>query len=249
MSSPGTGFSPSYCSHCGNKLNAGMKFCTGCGRPVGPAPNPPAGGVPPPPIVAVHQADEIATLERYLSEHPKDESYRKLLAVALHDDALKYWWLDPEDNDLLCVSWEGLTHARTQLMRANALQFNDPELRGHIERRLRLVDSMEERQFVGTWFMVIVLGFFGIFPGVIWWYVNRRLGYLMNRDYMMHAKTGKLTGATARLGGIQAKIYEFFENIGQFGWVFGFMFTLFLSPLFAILAFRENYLDVRKQTA
>ena len=76
---------------------------------------------------------------------------------------------------------------------------------------------MEKRQFVGTWFMVIVLGFFGIFPGVIWWYVNRRLGYLMSRDYMIHAKTGKLAGATARLGGIQAKIYEFFENIGQFG--------------------------------
>jgi hypothetical protein len=248
MGSPGVGFSPSYCSHCGNKLDSQVKFCAGCGKPAGSALGAVARPAPPPPGFAGH-ADDISELERNVAEHPGDEGYRKLLAVALHDDALKDWWQDPEDKDLLCVSWGGLTHARTQLMRANALQFNDPELRGHIQQRLQLVDSMEKRQFVGSWFMVIVLGFFGIVPGVIWWYVNRRHGYLMNRDYMMHAKTGKLTGATARLGGIQAKIYEFFENIGQFGWVIGFFFVLFLSPLFAILAYKENYWDVRKQAA
>lgn len=248
MGSPGVGFSPTFCSHCGNKLDAGVKFCAGCGRPAGSAVSSLAGGAPPL-IVPWAQTDDITTLERNVVEHPNDESYRKLLAVALHDDALKEWWEDPEDKSLLCVSRKGLDHARAQLARANQLQFNDSELRGHIQDKLRLVDSMEKRQFVGTWFMVIVLGFFGIFPGVIWWYVNRRLGYLMNRDYMIHAKTGKLTGATARLGGIQAKIYEFFENIGQFGWVIGFFFTLLLSPLFAILAYKENYLDVRKQMA
>jgi hypothetical protein len=248
MGSSGVGFSPSYCSHCGNRLDSGVKFCAGCGKPTGTA----SGAVvsaAPPPLVAVGHADDISILERNVAEHPDDEAYRKLLAIALHDDAMKDWWKDPEDNNLLCVSWEGLTHARKQLMRANGLEFNDPELRRHIQERLRLVDSMGKRQFVGSWFMVIVLGFFAIFPGVIWWYVNRRLGYLMNRDYMTHAKTGKLTGATARLGGIQARIYEFFENIGQFGWVIGFFFTLLLSPLFAILAYKENYWDVRQQAA
>jgi hypothetical protein len=248
MSSSGVGFSPAFCSNCGSKIEAGVKFCAGCGRPAGAATNP-AGGTVPPTLVAAAHGDDIAALERGVAEHPNDESYRKLLAVALHDDAMKDWWEDPEDKELLCVSRQGIDHARAQLTRASQLQFNDPELRGHIEKSLRLVDSMEKRRYVGTWFMVIVLGFFGIFPGVIWWYVNRRLGYLMNRDYMMHAKTGKLTGATAKLGGIQAKIYEFFENLGQFGWLFGFGIVLFLSPIFAILAYKENYLDPKKQTA
>jgi len=63
----------------------------------------------------------------------------------------------------------------------------------------------------------------------------------MNRDYSTHARTGKVAGATARLGGHSAQIYEFFENFGQFGWVIGFFFMLFLSPIFAILAYKENY--------
>src|ERR1700722_16225622 len=33
MSSSGVGFSPSYCSRCGNKHSQGAKFCTGCGMP------------------------------------------------------------------------------------------------------------------------------------------------------------------------------------------------------------------------
>jgi hypothetical protein len=45
------------------------------------------------------------------------------------------------------------------------LKFNDPELRKHIEESLRLVDSMEERKFAGSWLMVVVLGFFYIIPG------------------------------------------------------------------------------------
>lgn len=103
MASSGVGFSPSYCAHCGNRLDSRVKFCAGCGKPAGAAsgavvsPAPPAFG-------AVSHADDIGVLERKIAEHPGDEAYRKLLAVALHDDALKYWWQDPEDNDLLCVS-------------------------------------------------------------------------------------------------------------------------------------------------
>ena len=145
MSSPSVSFSPSYCSHCGTRFDAGVKFCAGCGRPAAPAGGAPAGAMPPP-IVAVAQADDIATLEDNVAEHPDDESYRKLLAVALHDDAMNGWWEDPEDKSLLCVSRQGLNHARAQLTRANQLQFNDPELRGHIQDKLRLVDSMEARQ-------------------------------------------------------------------------------------------------------
>jgi hypothetical protein len=192
-------------------------------------------------------------LEQSVARNPNDESYKKLLAVALHDDAMKDWWEDPKDKSLLCVSYEGITHARKQLKRAAELQFNDPELRRQIDKSLRLVDSMEKRKFVGSWLMVVVLGIFYIIPGVIWWWVNRRLGYLINKDYMMHVKTGKHTGAAAKMGGLQGKIYDFFEKIGgEWGWLMGLVFMLtigvILSPIFMILAYKENYLDVKKAT-
>ena len=76
----------------------------------------------PPPLGVAAKADDISALERNVAEHPNDEGYRKLLAVALHDDAMKDWWEDPEDKSLLCVSKEGLDDARTQLMRANHLK-------------------------------------------------------------------------------------------------------------------------------
>lgn len=248
MSSSGVGFAPIFCAHCGNKLDAGAKFCNGCGQPTGSAASS-SGGSASSIVMATPQLDDIAALERSVADHPNDGAYRKLLAVALHDDALKDWTKDPEDDGLLCVSKRGLEHARAQLMRASQLQIDDPELRRHIEDRLRLVNDMAKREYVGTWFMVIVLGFFGLFPGVIWWYVNRRLRYMINHDYVIHSRTGKLTGASAKLGGVQAKLYEFFENIGQFGWIIGFTITLFLSPIFAILAYKENYWDAKNQAA
>ena len=121
MSSSGVAFSPAFCSNCGSKIEAGVKFCAGCGRPAGAAAVP-AGGAVPPPLVAATHGDDIATLERGVAEHPNDEGYRKLLAVALHDDAMKDWWEDPEDKELLCVSRQGIDHARTQLTRASQLQ-------------------------------------------------------------------------------------------------------------------------------
>lgn len=253
MSSAGVGFSPVFCPHCGNKLDAGVKFCAGCGRPAGPAASSPAGGAPPP-IVPWAQADDLATLERNVTEHPSDESYRKLLAVALHDDAMKDSWEDPEDKSLLCVSKQGVDHARAQLTRANQLQFNDPELRGHIQNQLRLVDAMEARKYTGSKLMIAVLGIFYIVPGVFWWYVNRRPGYLINRDYMMQVKTGKHSGAAAKMGGLQGKIYEFFEKVNEdWGWLLGLFFMLtigvILSPVFMIIAYKQNYLDLKKQAA
>src|SRR5271156_4228224 len=46
MSSPGVGFSRTFCSRCGNKLDAGVKFCAGCGRPAGSAASSLTGGGP-----------------------------------------------------------------------------------------------------------------------------------------------------------------------------------------------------------
>jgi len=102
--------------------------------------------------------------------------------------------------------------------------------------------------------MVIVLGFFYIVPGVIWWYVNLRPRYLINRDYMRHVQTGKHSGAAAKMGGLQGKVYDFFENAsGEWGWLLGLVFMLtvgvVLSPVFMVLAYKENYLDPKKEAA
>ena len=134
------------------------------------------------------------------------------------------------------------------------MQFDDPALRKHIQDGLQLVDAMEARKYTGTWLMVVVLGIFYIVPGVIWWYVNRRPGYLINGDYMIHLKTGKHAGAAAKMGGLQGKVYEFFENVGgNWGGLMGLVFMLtigvILSPLFMILAYKQNYLDVKTQPA
>lgn len=241
------------CSKCGTALASGAKFCPKCGASATPAPPTPGIRVVTTPRVSSSARDEIGALEQNVAQNPNDESYKKLLAVALHDDAMKDWWEDPKDKSLLCTSYEGVTYARRQLKRAAELQFNDPALRKEIDRSLRLADSMEKRKFVGSWLMVVVLGFFYIVPGVIWWLVNRRPQYLINKDYMTHVKTGKHAGAAAKMGGIQGKIYEFFENINEsWGWLLGLFFMLtigvVLSPIFMILAYKQNYLDVKKAT-
>lgn len=248
----------SYCPKCGAKLSAGAKFCPKCGAPASAAPPRASSGV----TLSIPQANtpaggELATLEESVARNPNDETVRKLLAVALHDDAMKDWWCDPEAKDnkkWLCVSLEGLNHSRKQLERASALKFNDPALRKQIDESLRLVDSMAERKFSGTWLMVVVLGFFYFIPGILWWYVNRRPRYLINRDYMTHYKTGKHSVAAAKMGGLQTKVYDFFEKIGgDWGWLMGLFFMLtvgvVLSPIFMVMAYKENYIDTKKAAA
>ncbi len=240
---------PVFCGQCGKQLQSNVKFCTGCGTQAGLSTT----GASIATSGGMHQS-QIETLERTVADHPDDESYRKLLAVALHDDAMKGWWEAPEDHSLLCVSYEGLIHARKRLYRAWELPFNDPVLRKAIEDRLRLVNSLEQRNFAGSWLMVVVLSFFLFFPGIIWWYVNRRPVYLINHDYMAHSKTGKHSGAAARMGGLQGGVYDFFSGLSEdWGWLFGLFFMLtigvVLSPIFMFIAYKQNYLDAQKVQA
>ena len=102
--------------------------------------------------------------------------------------------------------------------------------------------------------MIVVLGMFYVIPGVIWWYVNRRPAYLINSDYMMHVTTGKHSGAAAKMGGLQGNIYQFFEKVDEnWGWLLGLFFMLtfgvILSPVFMVVAYKQNYLDLEKQTS
>jgi uncharacterized Zn finger protein (UPF0148 family) len=248
-----------FCENCGKNLPDTAVFCPACGESTGTEPDP---RTPPASANPIHLApapdasdgDEIVSLMRSVAQNPDDESYTKLLAIALHDDAMKEWWEDLKGKSLVCVSRESLVHAQKQLKRASELRSNDPEVRKEIEKTARLVASMEERKFAGSWLMVVVLSFFVFIPGIVWWYVNRRPRYLINRDYMMHAKTGKHIGAAQKMGGLQGKVYEFFEKLSDdWGWLMGlgFMLTVgvVLSPIFMILAYKENYLDLKKATA
>lgn len=238
----------SYCAGCGTSLEPGARFCPKCGAAVNAANAQANAPLPSAAISATVPTDEIAELERIAGEHPEDVSYQKLLAVQLHDDAMKDWWKDPKDGQYLCTSFQQIQHARTQLNRAASLQFNDTQLRNSIENLRRLTETMAKRQYTGNWLQIVILGLFYIFPGVIWWYVNRRPAFLINHDYVREIQTGKHPGAGAKMGGAMEKVSNFFDSVtGGWGWIFSLVFMVVFSPVFMILAYKQNYLDVKKE--
>ena len=216
-----------YCTKCGKSLDSGARFCAGCGAAVdltaardSPSAKTPAAG-----------SSDIATLERLARGHPEDASYHNLLAVALHDDSLANCERDPKDGSLLFTSIPQLRHAREQLTKALTLKTTDTQLRSSLDAALRDVNLMEQRKFVGSWFLVVVWGLFYVVPGVVFWAAFRRPRYLINRDYIDHLRTGKHIGAGARIGGVMGKVYDFCDNISpSWGWIFGLAIFLMLSP-------------------
>jgi Flp pilus assembly protein TadD len=192
----------------------------------------------------------IDLLEPCVQKEPDNQTYQWFLAVAYHDYAMNDWWRDPKDGSLLCTSKKQVDHAKKYIALASQLRFEDQELKKAIAEMAQLADSMEQRKFCGNWFMVIFLGFFYVVPGYLWWYVNRRPVYLINRDYVVEVETGKNLSAGAKMGGLMGRIYSFFEATGEWGWLFGlaFMFTfgIILSPVFMWMAYKENYLDPKR---
>ncbi len=235
------------CTHCGGSLSPRARFCARCGAAAGLPPET-IGPVPASPKGNVSTTDDITALQRLVTQHPEDESYQKLLAVQLHDDAMKDWWKDPKDGQYLCTSARQIKYARKQLDRAASLTFVDPKLREDIEKTRHLVRHMEERQYTGNWFQILILGIFYIFPGVIWWFVNRRPLFLMNRDYVKYVESGKHPSAGAKMGGAMEKVSDFFDSVtGGWGGWFALAFMIIFSPIFMVLAFKQNYLDVQKE--
>ena len=238
-----------HCSQCGSPVEPDIRFCEDCGTAINaPIPQPPT---PPRPSAGFPRkpaSDETAELEALVAQNPDDESFQKLLAIQLHDHALKDWWKDPKTGNLLCTTVQQIKHARRQLDRTSALHFDDPDLRASLERLRQTVDSMEQRKYTGNWFQVVLLGFFYILPGWIWWYVNRRPEFMLNRDYMKYLRTGKEPSALAKMGGSAEKVSNFFDSAtGGWGFVFAFIFMFICSPIMMILAYKENYLDVKKE--
>jgi hypothetical protein len=245
--SSGVSTTTTFCPSCGIALEPGTRFCQQCGTAVSAALIQPATSAAPANVIVSPALDEFTELERLAAEHPEDESYQKLMAVHLHDDAMKDWWKDPKDGQYLCTAYKQIQYSRKQLNRAASLQFNDPQLRNSIENLRRLTETMEKRQYTGNWLQIVILGLFYIFPGVIWWYVNRRPAFLINRDYVREIQTGKHPGAGAKMGGAMEKVSNFFDSVtGGWGWIFSLIFMVVFSPVFMILAYKQNYLDVKR---
>jgi hypothetical protein len=237
-----------FCNQCGNALQPNARFCNKCGSAISISLSQAIKPVAPALISNQAGQGEIVNLERLMTENPDDESYAKLLAVQLHDDAMKDWWKDPSDGQYLCTSLRQIQYARKQLDRAEALNFTDSGLRADLAKTSHLVNSMEDRQYTGTWLQVIILGFFGVIPGLIWWFVNRRPVFLMNRDYVKHLETGKHPNVGAKMGGAMEKVSDFFDSVtGGWGGIFALAFMVIFSPIFMILAFKQNYLDSQEK--
>lgn len=237
-----------FCTHCGTQLQPNGKFCSTCGGTTTATAQ--AGGAPKPSVISIAGSggDEVAALEQMVAEHPDDPSYQKLLAVQLHDDAMRDWWKDPEDGQLLCTTARQIRYARRQIDRAEALRFDDPQLRAELAKMRQLVESMEKRVYSGSWFHVIVLGFFYIVPGVMWWFVNLRPNFLLNRDYVHQSETGKHPAALAKMGGAMEKVSNACEQIfGGWGFIPTLIVMVLLCPIFMVLAYKQNYMDVKKE--
>ena len=124
--------------------------------------------------------EAIGILERCVREEPGNQSYQQALGYAYVDGMLLSWW--KQGDQYCCLSEEQALQAMAVLQKARALRFDDAELRGQLDERGKLIVSMFARQFKGSWAMVILLGLFYVVPGVLWWWVNRRPVYKINRD-------------------------------------------------------------------
>jgi hypothetical protein len=50
------------------------------------------------------------------------------------------------------------------------------------------------------------------------------------------------------MGGAMEKVSNFFDSVtGGWGGVFALIFMVVFSPVFMILAYKQNYLDVKKE--
>jgi Flp pilus assembly protein TadD len=150
-------------------------------------------------VKAERYAEGIQILERCAQEEPDNETYQWYLALAYHDGAVTSWWKNPQDGQYYCTSKAQADQAKAVIEKAKGLKFNDPELTGQLAATEKLVNGLYERQFKGSWAFVVLFGFFFfIVGGWLWWYVNRRPAYRINRDIKEVVEAGK---ADALVGG------------------------------------------------
>jgi len=133
----------------------------------------------------------IEILEQCVKEESQNEIYQWYLAIAYHDGMISSWWKNPNDGKFYCINKVQLDNSITMIKRAKELEYDDNKLKAQINDTEKHVLSMEEREFMGSWIMVIILGLCYVVPGLVWWFVNRRPRYKINRDIYDLIELGK----------------------------------------------------------
>ena len=138
--------------------------------------------------------EAISIFEQCVAEKPDNEGhgYQQALVMCYSRKAVEGWWA--HDEKLYCLSESQASKAREFLRKANRLPIDDEELKTELIGYNQLVDSLFKRQFKGSWIIVIILGFFYVFPGVLWWWVNRRQLYKIHRDIYDVVQNNKSDG-------------------------------------------------------
>ncbi len=189
--------------------------------------------------------DGINLLEQCVQKEPDNETYQWFLAAAYHDGTVTSWWKNPENGQYYCISKSQADEAQRIITKAKALKFDDPELRANIAKTEELINQLYIRQFKGSWAFVIIFGFFYIIPGVLWWIVNRRRGYKINKDIHDIVEMGK---ADALVGGEVGAYYSALppglkwaaHSLPRYGvWIL----ILICSPITFFYLLYDNYLS------
>jgi tetratricopeptide (TPR) repeat protein len=133
----------------------------------------------------------IEILERCVQEEPDNASYKWYLAIAYLDSRFAGWVFDPEDRTYLCISKIQADTARALVQKAKALNVEDPELAAEIRKADAGVEDLYKRRFKGSWIMVGIWGLCYIVPGLLWYLVNLRPQYKINKDVYDVLQMGK----------------------------------------------------------
>jgi tetratricopeptide (TPR) repeat protein len=190
----------------------------------------------------------IEILERCVQEEPDNASYKWYLAIAYLESRFAGWVFDPEDRTYLCISKGQADTAKALVQKAKALNVEDPELAAEIGKADAGVEDLYKRRFTGSWIMVGFWTLCYIVPGILWYLVNLRPNYKINRDIYEVTQEGKkshlLVGGEAAVyisalpPGIRGIILHF--NLPRF--VVWFL-VLLLSPVTFLYLLYDNYLS------
>jgi len=187
----------------------------------------------------------VEILEQCVKEEPNNKSYQWLLAVAYHEGMLTSWWRHPEDGKYYCISKEQADDATAILNKIKALNIDDNDMKKSIRETEELVRKMYERKFVGSWILVGIYSLFYVVPGVLWWFISRRTGYMINKDNYDLVEAGKMSATVA--GGEYGIYYSALPP--GFKWAAGlprfvvWILMIILSPISFLYNAYNNYRD------
>jgi transposase len=91
----------------------------------------------------------------------------------------------------LCISKGQADTARAMVQKAKALNVADPELAAQIRKADVGVENLYKRRFKGSWIMVGIWGLCYLVPGLLWYLVNLRPQYKINKDVHDVEEMGK----------------------------------------------------------